>query len=505
MPNSMSNSPTADAVLEDTLPVTADVIPGMTGATPPRTGPEPTGMALAPPAAKPARRAELPVTLAPAEVKQKVVDAIKAIRKGPRSLRMYMDMCVKCGTCAAVCPVYYGRSEKRYNPAARTDIIRRIYNRHASLAGRVLGRLTGAGDFNPDDLQSWQEIFYECTGCRRCATYCPFGIDHSVVTRKGRAILDQLGMTPTTMARVVRISLETGNTDGAGADAFRAAIKFLEEEMEEEHGVPIRIPIDVVGAEYFYVPPSGDVLVNPEATMGVAKVFHVLGMTDRWTMSSKCFDGANYGLFTGNDADMKADNRTYVEEAKRLGTKVMLMGECGHAYRIMKMMMEKAGWWGKLPFEITNCLQWTADRIADGTIEFDTSKNPQPVTYHDPCNFGRSCGITEEPRAILKASCADFREMHPNRSDNWCCGGGGGLSAMDDIKQFRMEISGRKKLEQIRETGAAYVATACSNCKRQLTQLMEHHGEPIEVGGVHDMLSRAIIVNGKAAERQDYM
>jgi Fe-S oxidoreductase len=76
---------------------------------------------------------------------------------------------------------------------------------------------------------------------------------------------------------------------------------------------------------------------------------------------------------------------------------------------------------------------------------------------------------------------------------------------MDDIIEFRMQISGVKKLEQIRETGATYVSTACSNCKRQLTQLLEHHQEQIEVGGVHDMLSRAILVNGKAAERQEYV
>jgi Fe-S oxidoreductase len=60
-------------------------------------------------------------------------------------------------------------------------------------------------------------------------------------------------------------------------------------------------------------------------------------------------------------------------------------------------------------------------------------------------------------------------------------------------------------MEQIRQTGAKYVATACSNCKRQLTQLMESHKEDIEVGGVHDMLSRAILINGKAAGRQDYV
>ena len=438
-------------------------------------------------------------------VREQVVDSITAIKNGPRAMRLYMEMCAKCGTCASVCPVYYGKSEKRYNPAERTDLIRRVYKKHATVSGKLFGRLVGAEEFEPEDLKDWRAIFYECTGCRRCAMYCPFGIDHSVITRKGRAILEQQGMTPQTMQNVVNISLKTGNTDGASPVALKAAVEFLEEEMEEEHGVPIKIPLDVKGADYFYVPPSGDVLVNPEATMGVAKVFHVLGMADKWTMSSSCFDGANYGLFTGSDEDMKTDNKLYVDEAKNLECKVMLMGECGHAYRIMKMMMEKAGWWGELPFEIINCMEWTAAHIEAGRLEFDKSKNPQPVTYHDPCNFGRSCGITEEPRTIMKAACTDFREMTPNRSDNWCCGGGGGLSAMDDIFEFRMEISGVKKLEQVRETGAEYVATACSNCKRQLTQLMDHHGDEVDVGGVHDMLSRSILINGKAAERQDYV
>jgi Fe-S oxidoreductase len=437
-------------------------------------------------------------------VKEQVVESIKAIENGPRAMKMYMEMCAKCGTCASVCPVYYGKSEKGTNPAERTDRIRRVFKKHCTTSGRMLGGLVGAEDFDESEIEDWVEAFYECTGCRRCAVYCPFGIDHSVITRKGRAIVDKLGLTPETMKKVVAISLETGNTDGATKEAFLAAIEFLEEEMQEEHGVDIKIPVDVEGAEYFYVPPSGDVLVNPEATMGVAKVFHVLGMSDKWTMSSKCFDGANYGLFTGNDGDMKADNKLYVEEAKELGVKTMLMGECGHAHRIMKMIMEKASWWGELPFSITNCMQWTADHIRAGRLEFDKSKNPDPVTYHDPCNFGRSCDIVDEPREILAASCADFREMTPNRSENWCCGGGGGLSAMDDILEFRMNVSGVKKREQIDATGAKYVATACSNCKRQLTQMSEYHETGFEVGGVHDMLSRAILIDGKAAGRAEY-
>ena len=76
---------------------------------------------------------------------------------------------------------------------------------------------------------------------------------------------------------------------------------------------------------------------------------------------------------------------------------------------------------------------------------------------------------------------------------------------MDDILPFGREISGKKKLQQIRDTGAKYVATACSNCKRHLGQLMEHHQEETDIGGVHDMLSRAILINGKAAERTEYV
>ena len=437
--------------------------------------------------------------------KEAVVNSITAIDKGPRVMKMYMDMCVKCGTCASVCPIYYGAAKAENNPALRSDLIRSIYRRYCSATGKVFGSLVGATDFDEEEFSNWVDYFYQCTGCRRCAQNCPFGIDNSVITRKGRAILDKLGLTPGRMQKVVKVSLESGNTDDATPEALLSAVEFLEEEMKDEHGVDIKIPVDVVGADYFYVPPSGDVLVNIEATMGIAKVFHVLGMSDKWTMSSKYFDGANYGLFTGDDVSMKEDNRPYVEEAKRLGVKTMLMGECGHAHRIMKFMMEPAKWWGDLPFEITNCMQWTVGHIKAGRLEFDKSKNPDPVTYHDPCNFAKSCNIVEEPRIIMKAACMDYREMQPHGADNWCCGGGGGLSAMDEIREFRMTVSGRKKVEQIKATGAKYVAAACSNCKRQLQQLVEHHKMDVAVGGVHDMLSRAILINGKAAERADYM
>ena len=68
--------------------------------------------------------------------------------------------------------------------------------------------------------------------------------------------------------------------------------------------------------------------------------------------------------------------------------------------------------------------------IKSGKIKVDKTKNSTPVTFHDSCNNARSCGLYEEPRELLNLVCTDFREMYPNRGENWCCGGGGSCGPM---------------------------------------------------------------------------
>ena len=77
-----------------------------------------------------------------------VVKSVNAIKKGPKVLKLYMDMCAKCGTCATVCPVYYGNQDPKYNPAKRSDLIRSLYKKHNTTSGKVLGGLVGAEDFD---------------------------------------------------------------------------------------------------------------------------------------------------------------------------------------------------------------------------------------------------------------------------------------------------------------------------------------------------------------------
>ena len=140
---------------------------------------------------KPDQSSAAPAKVTGDGLRKSVIDACKGIDNGPRVLKLYMEMCARCGTCADQCPVYQGDPTKLRNPAIRTDLIRSVFRKHQTLSGRLFGPMAGAEDFD-GDMMKWVDAFYECTGCRRCATFCPMGIDNSVVTRKGRAIMDHL-------------------------------------------------------------------------------------------------------------------------------------------------------------------------------------------------------------------------------------------------------------------------------------------------------------------------
>ena len=85
-------------------------------------------------------------------------------------------------------------------------------------------------------------------------------------------------------------------------------------------------------------------------------------------------------------------------------------------------------------------------------IKVDPARNAGRVTLHDPCNLVRWGGVIEPQRRVLRRVVADFVEMTPNREQNFCCGGGGGLLSLEEYGERRVR-SGRIKADQIRATG----------------------------------------------------
>jgi len=405
-------------------------------------------------------------------------------------LEQYVKISAKCSRCSVACHIYQVTQDPKDIPCYRSELLLRIYRRYFSLEGSIYGRLFGGWEFNEEDIDVMAESFWKCTACRKCVLECPMGIDHGLITHLARYIMAEMDLVPRALLISTREQLEgkTRNTSAIPWIGMADSIEFLEEEIKEMHDVDVKFPIDVEGAEYMFITPVSDWLMEAESLMGIACAMHAGGVS--WTMSSKVNDAINYGLFY-SDAILKRNILVIAEEFKRLKCKKILMGECGHATRSAWFM--PTYWEDGNPPEIVHCIELTHKLVKEGKIKFDTNIVSEIVTYHDPCNIARQSRIIEQPREILKSFCKNYVEMTPNRSENYCCGGGGGTVSIDEIRKYRTSVGGRRKAQQIIDTGAHYVVAPCANCKKQFRELMEDNKVDGELVGLHDLILKAIV------------
>jgi Fe-S oxidoreductase len=402
---------------------------------------------------------------------------------------MYARTSAKCARCACLCQIYQATGDPRDIPCYRTNLLLQTYKRHFTFTGWLQGRLLGNGSLTAERIDEMAESFYHCTACRRCTMECPMGIDHGLMTHLGRYILSEIGITPKALVVAVREQLEgkTGNTSAIPVPALLDTLEFLEEELEEMKGGSVKFPIDQEGAEYVFFPAVSDYLLEADALMGNAAVMHAAGA--RWTIGTGYFDGINYGLFY-SDWLLERIIQKEVAETRRLKGQKILIGECGHASRSARAFVPTFD--SDEPLPVINIMEFTAQALAEGKLDLDPDAVPERVTYHDPCNIARSGWIVEQPRRILRAFIKDYVDMTPCGPHNYCCGGGGGSVSVDEVHNYRMEVTGKLKADQLRATGADLVVSPCANCKKQLREIVEHYELPVQVVGLHDLILRAI-------------
>ena len=404
-------------------------------------------------------------------------------------LEVYTRLSAKCSRCAAACQLYQTTGEDRDIPCHRSELLLKIYRRYFTRSGTLKARLFGGFTLTDEHLDELAEAVYRCTACRRCKSTCPMGIDHGLITHLARWLLSEINVIPKALLVATREQLQgVGNTSAIPVPALKDTCEFLEEEFEDIYGVTdIKYPFDVEGAEYVFFPAVSDYLLEPDTLMGNAAVMHLTGGS--WTIGTGNYDGINYGLFY-SDRMMERIVKNVVAEVRRLKGKKILVGECGHATRSAWFVPTFCG--PDAP-EVVNFLQYTHEQLIAGKIALKDELIEERVTYHDPCNIARSGRITEEPREILQTICKDFVEMTPNRAENYCCGGGGGMVSIDEIRAFRTGPMGRRKAEQIRATGAKYLVAPCANCKKQLKEICEDNDlDDVEVVGLHDLVLKVL-------------
>lgn len=241
-----------------------------------------------------------------------------------RSVRLYLETCVKCGACADKCQFFLGTGDPKNMPVARADLLRKVYNRYFTLGGKIWGGLNEAADLDEALLQDWFTYFYQCSECRRCAVFCPYGIDTAEITMAAREIMATAGIATKYVTEVVAKVYDTGNNLGIWPLAWKDSCEFLEQDVKETEGIAVKFPVDEIGAEILLVPPSADNFVNIDTMVGYAKMFHAAGIS--WTTSTYCNEGGNFGLFL-DYGNLKRVNNRILEAARQLKVRKVYWGE----------------------------------------------------------------------------------------------------------------------------------------------------------------------------------
>ena len=411
-----------------------------------------------------------------------------------RQIAGSMAACVHCGMCTDSCHyVKANPGDPTYAPAYKADRIRKLFKRHFDWTGRVFPWWVKAGSvFTDDDLEELKDIvFGKCTNCRRCSINCPMGVDLATFNRMARGLLVSVGIMPEGVAVVSKDQWETGNQMGVLKEDYLDTIEWMSEELQDELEDPsAAIPVDQTDCDVVYSINPREVKYDPRTIAEAAKIFHAAG--EKWTMASEGWDMTNFGLFSGDDDLGGSVSKRLYEKVAELRGKRLVISECGHGYRSSRCEGPN---WAKMdvPFEMESSVITMLRYIKEGRIKVDKSRNTKPVTYHDSCNFARSCGMFEEPRELLQLVCTDVREMYPNRAENYCCTGGGGAMSMSEYTPERLK-SGKVKADQLTATGAEVVVTSCHNCVDGLTDVIRHYEVGMEVTQLVNLVANALVI-----------
>jgi Fe-S oxidoreductase len=450
---------------------------------------------------------------------EKAVAKLGDMVKSSRALQVYLDACVKCGACTDKCHYYIGTSDPKNMPVARQDLLRQVYRYYFTPIGKLLGKmglgwLVGAKKMTKDVLDDWYSYFHQCSQCRRCSVFCPYGIDTAEISMAAREVMDHIGLGSKYSNEIIAKVHLIGNNLGLPERALKDTMTDLEEEVEEDTGVAVKYPVDVKGADVLLVTPSADFFAEPhiDGLIGYGKVFHQAGIS--WTVSSYASEAANFSMFIGSGEHLKKQAQRIRDAALELGVKRIIVGECGHAWRVAY------NFWNTLvgPFDFLDpnypapqhIVEFTHDLIQKGALNLDKEANDDyRITFHDSCNVSRASRMGNMPggqfilpRELIKSVANHYYDMAPEtiHENTYCCGGGGGLLT-DDLMELRVKgaLPRMEALQQlVDQHDINYLAAICAICKSQFSKVLPYYDFPMDmIGSLHQLVSNAIQLGTK--------
>lgn len=394
----------------------------------------------------------------------------------------YLSSCVHCGLCAEACLFYTETKDPKYTPIYKLEPLKKVWEREYTLFGRLKSLLGLNKVLTDNELIEWKEYIYNsCTLCGRCSMVCPVGNDLVYMIRKAREGMSAAGHSPAGQIGAAKRAITIGSPMGVKFATLLAQIKHAEE-------AGLKIPLDVAGAKYLVLFSSMEIVNYPEYMRAIAKIMEQAGET--WTISSEAFEATNTGIQIGASDIARELVSRIVKAAEKLKVDTVISPECGHAYTAIRW--EGPNLMGrKFSFNVKHILEVLDEFRLAGKLKTE-GYDEDRLTFHDPCQLVRRGGVVEQPRNLLKLFAKNFVEMDDHGMMNWCCGGGGGLSAIEEAEALRTTIFNRKKI-QLDQLKVDKLVTACANCRIIIEEGLEAYEMDLPVIGLTEMLAEHLV------------
>ena len=371
------------------------------------------------------------------------------------------DACVQCGRCESVCPATI--SGMPFSPRLILQ----------GLAGTLHADLTSPNGHEPATLVGGtfeKDTPWLCTTCGACLKACPLFIDPvSPVIEMRRYVTMTTGDVPASVGEALTQMERRGNPWGLPMESRAPWIQEL--------GVRILKPGEAtdilwfIGCAYAYDARSQKAGRDLALLLQRAGVdFAVLGEAEVCCGETARRLGHEYVFQTMAQQNIETIGSVQFNR---------VMSACAHCFNTLKN--EYAHFGGAYP--VIHHTELLAELISQGKLKASAAQDDKRYTFHDSCYLGRYNDIYQQPRQVLDSIAGlSVTEMPRNKSNGFCCGGGGGQMWMETDPNTR--INHRRLDEAVRDSQADIVVTACPYCLIMMDDAIRSKGATETVGAL---------------------
>ena len=221
--------------------------------------------------------------------------------------------------------------------------MRKVYRRYFTLAGRCFPKLVGAEDFTREVLDDWYSYFHQCSQCRRCSVFCPYGIDTAEISMAAREIMDCIGLGQKYCNEIIGKVYKIGNNLGLPGPALRDTLEGLEEDVTTTPGCGCAIPSTRKAPRSCWSRPRADFFAEPhvDGLIGYGKVLPRGGRL--LDLQFPRLRGRQLRHVHRLLREHAPGRQRIREAAIQLKVKRIVFGECGHAWRVAYSFLEHPG------------------------------------------------------------------------------------------------------------------------------------------------------------------